>query len=115
MKARNAPGPADLADTLAQCGRAAREKRRGEEGRGMITTQPASTADLQALLGAAQQVGELQGRLRLLADTLTAGSGLRDAVTEAADIIDRADERLTRAFCEHAPQPKAPRGKGRAA
>ena len=74
----------------------------------------ASTADLQALLGAAQRVGELQGRLRLLADTLTAG-GVRDAVTEAADIIDRADERLTRAFCEHAPQPEAPRGKGRAA
>jgi hypothetical protein len=113
MKARNAPGPANLADTLAQCGRAARGKRRGEEGRGMITTQPASTADLQALLGAAQQVGELQGRLRLLADTLTA-AGPRDAVTEAADIIDRADEGLTRAFCEHAPQPNAPR-KGRAA
>ena len=65
-------------------------------------------------LDLAQRTGELQGRLRLLADTLTAG-GVRDAVTEAADIIDRADERLTRAFCDHAPQPNAPRKVRRAA
>lgn len=66
------------------------------------------TTDLQRLLSAAQRVGELQGKLRILAETVAAGP-LREAATEAADLIDRADERLTRAFVEHAP---APRGKG---
>ena len=55
-------------------------------------------------------MGGLQGRLRLLADAVAAGP-LRDAATDATDPIDRADQRLTRAFVENAAAP-APRRKG---
>lgn len=69
-----------------------------------------TTHDLNAILAAAQRVGELQGRLRLLADTVAAGP-LREAATDAADLVDKADQRLTRAFVENAttPPPTRPR------
>jgi hypothetical protein len=60
--------------------------------------------DLLTIQDASQRVGDLQGRLRLAADTMTTLE-LRQAITDAADSLDGVDERLTRAYCEHAPQP----------
>ena len=67
-----------------------------------------------ALLNAANRVGELQARIRLSSETLAAGP-LRDAAEEAADLIDKADQRLSRAFAEHAPRPGSPSRKRPAA
>jgi hypothetical protein len=71
------------------------------------------TPDLLALQSAADRVGQLQGRLRLDADTVAPGP-IRDALTEAADVLDRIDERLTQAFVELAPAPGR-RRRGKAA
>lgn len=63
--------------------------------------------DMVPLDRAARDAGRLQCRLRLLADTLPAEPpGLRDAVARAADKLDEADELLTRAYCDWAPQPR---------
>jgi hypothetical protein len=61
--------------------------------------------DLLTLQDAAERVGTLQGRLRLAADACAPG-GIRDALATAADGLDVIDQRLTRAFIDHAPEPE---------
>jgi hypothetical protein len=66
-----------------------------------------TTRELLPLYRASNQVGALQGRLRLLAGTLPPDPpDLRDTVTRAADLLDQADTLLVGLFNEHAPQPR---------
>lgn len=61
-------------------------------------------AELLPLLAIARKVGTLQGRLRLLIDVLPVD--VRDDATEVAELLDQADEALTKLFIDHAPQPR---------
>lgn len=63
-------------------------------------------SDLTTIDKAARAIGEIQGRLRLLSESLPAE--LRPPIEAAADALDGADEQLTKLYCEQASQPPEP-------